>query len=435
VDELKAYIVGADGNVFDDLWRKAEDTAQDSLSGADAVAGLVSLQIPPEIEPEGLVNLYKGRSGRIDLVRRMILRAGRQESPVLIVGENGAGKGLAARAIHQYGRRSGKPYNMFNCATIGPELLEAELFGDDTDTAAPKRGAWEAVGEGTLVLYGISELSLEHQRQAFRALQDGKIRRVGASDDIDVRARVIAATSRDLHAMVQSGQFREDLYFLLRRFVIRIPALRDHPDDIVMLAQHNWRRYAGIGAALSDTVIKELRSYGWPGNVRELKSVLANLFSLFEDQHPTLEQLRSLQLYRQASAASIDSLPLQGAGLHWISCVEHLQRARDVLAACEFGLHEWMEGPDAGAPGQGTDLATIDRLLHELGDLGNRPLLFHSWPTFQIVHALQGRLKYVYALLQTDRKASRTYWKESVAKSFEPVQDAIESELGRAVSQ
>ncbi len=436
--DQNAYLIGASSAVFGDLWRKAVEEPQVPLRGDDTIPGLVALRLSPEIEPDGLTRLIRGQSGKVRLFRQLILRAGQRDEPVLILGENGAGKGLAASAIHQYGCRSARPYKVFNCATMSRELLEQELFGvegcEGEGAGAAKLGMWEIADEGTMLLHGIDELTLDDQRKILRAVEDGMIRRVGASGDIEVSARVIAATSRDLHAMVEYGQFRQDLYYLLRRFVIRVPALRDRPEDIPFLARQFWRANAGQQATLSEEVIAELQSYGWPGNVAELKSVLANLYALFEDSDPGVDQLRSLLLHRRASLASTELLlPEQEAKLHWIRCLQHLRRVGDVIGVCEHGLRQYMAGPKIGAPGVEADLESIGRHLVELDELCDQPLLFHSEATFRLVHEFQGKLAYLYGLIRTSRPASREYWEETVFEGCGPVRKAIERELERAV--
>lgn len=167
--------------------------------------------------PPSLVNSYIGRSEDAQLARLLIVCAASDESPVLIQGETGTGKQVVAREIHRLSSRSKQPFMPVNCAAISPMLLKAELFGCEVESLQKgfrrKTGLWEAVGDGTLFLDEIGDLHLDHQAKILRALAENKIRRIEGNDIINVSARILSATNRDLQAMIKKKEFREDLYY------------------------------------------------------------------------------------------------------------------------------------------------------------------------------------------------------------------------------
>ena len=204
------------------------------------------------------------------------------DSSVLIQGETGTGKELVCRAIHHLSPRSDKPLVKLNCAAIPSGLIESELFGHEkgsfTGAIAQKRGRFELAHEGTIFLDEIGDIPLETQPKLLRLLQDQEFERVGGNRTIQVDARVIAATHRDLALMVQEGDFREDLFYRLNVFPVQLPPLRQRAEDIPLLARYFARRVcARLGrptCELSDGAVERLSSYGWPGNVRELENIV-----------------------------------------------------------------------------------------------------------------------------------------------------------------
>lgn len=226
-------------------------------------------------------NQIVGRSQETLNVIKAIAQVAQTPASVLIEGETGTGKELVARTIHQESRPV-EPFVAINCAAIVANLLESELFGHEkgafTGAAQQKKGKLEYAAEGTVFLDEISELSLDLQAKLLRVLQERDFQRVGGIKNIPFRARIIAATNRDLEAMVKEQKFREDLYFRLKVFVIRIPPLRDRPEDIHALTEYFLSR---LNQELNRKVVRipevylnALRSYDWPGNVRELENVL-----------------------------------------------------------------------------------------------------------------------------------------------------------------
>jgi two-component system response regulator HydG len=221
----------------------------------------------------------------MDLVAR-IRRVGLSARPVLVTGPTGSGKELVARAIHRAGPNPEAPLLDVNCGSIPASLAESQLFGHERGafTGAERRspGLLGAVAEGTLFLDEIGELPLPIQSQLLRVIETGRFRAVGATGDQPFRGRVVAATHRDLRAMVAEGQFREDLFFRLNVLVVPVPALSDRREDIPALVAH-FLRDAGRPLTLSSEAMQTLMRSAWPGNVRQLRNLIDRLVVFAED--------------------------------------------------------------------------------------------------------------------------------------------------------
>ena len=209
-------------------------------------------------------------------------RVAQSAAPVLIQGESGTGKELLAREIHLRSRRRDKPFVALNCAAVPESLLESELFGHErgafTGAIARRLGRFEAAHQGTLLLDEVSETSLPFQAKLLRALQEGELDRIGRDQPVRVDVRVIATTNQDLREVLQKGSFRQDLFFRLNVVSLRLPPLRERPQDIPLLAHHFVEKHRGlcgsVARELSDSAMQYLRGYAWPGNVRELESCI-----------------------------------------------------------------------------------------------------------------------------------------------------------------
>lgn len=223
-----------------------------------------------------------GQTSGLQTVMERISMVAHSDVPVLILGETGTGKELAARAIHQRGNRSSGPFIRVNCGAIPRELVDSQLFGHDrgsfTGADQSRQGWFEKADQGTLFLDEIGELPLDAQVRFLRVLQDGFVERVGGSQPIHVDVRIVAATHRDLAGMVREGSFREDLWYRLAVFPILLPPLRDRTQDIGQLAVHFAKRAAtrfGVTEVVpNENDIEILARYEWPGNVRELGAVI-----------------------------------------------------------------------------------------------------------------------------------------------------------------
>ena len=240
-----------------------------------------------------------GASDAIERVKRMILKVAGSSSTVLVRGESGTGKEKVARAVHQASPRSSNVFQAVNCAALNENLLESELFGHEkgsfTGANAQKKGLFETASGGTLFLDEIGDVSPAMQVKLLRALQEREVTRVGGTKPVPVDVRLIAATNRDLEAMVKDGRFREDLYYRLNVIPIVIPPLRERRDDILALvdffvAKHSaaeGRRFRGVAGDAR----KLLLEYGWPGNVRQLESAVERAILLAETDRIEVEDL------------------------------------------------------------------------------------------------------------------------------------------------
>ncbi|MFT5756031.1 MAG: formate hydrogenlyase transcriptional activator [Alteromonadaceae bacterium] len=244
---------------------KAENTyLQSELAQVFSVSGLVG-------ESQSLKEML----AQINLVAKT-------DSTVLILGENGTGKELVARNLHALSHREGSPLVKVNCAAFTPSLLESELFGHErgafTGATERRKGRFELADNGTLFLDEIGELSLAAQSKLLRVLQEQEFERVGGNKTLNVDIRIIAATNRNLEAMIEQGLFRMDLYYRLNVFPVKIPALRERPEDIsplcqVIISKLNKKLGKNI-EAISNKSLTALKSYDWPGNIRELQNIL-----------------------------------------------------------------------------------------------------------------------------------------------------------------
>jgi DNA-binding NtrC family response regulator len=216
----------------------------------------------------------------VDAIRRLPCIA-KDRAPVLIEGETGTGKELAARALHYLGPRAGFPFAAVNCGALPDTLLEDELFGHErgafTDARGCREGLIAQADKGTLFLDEIDSLSRKAQVSLLRVVQEGRYRPVGSSEERRADVRIVAATNASLDELVRTGAFRADLYYRLCVFRVRLPSLRQHPEDIPLLAAHFLQKHASDGEptpVLSPEALAVLTAYAWPGNAREVENVM-----------------------------------------------------------------------------------------------------------------------------------------------------------------
>jgi two-component system response regulator PilR (NtrC family) len=246
-------------------------------------------------------------------------------STVIITGESGTGKELVARAIHTCSPRANEPFVSINCGAFPETLLESELFGyvkgAFTGANTNKRGLFEMAHGGTIFLDEISETTLAMQVKLLRVLQERTIRPLGGGAETPIDVRVIAATNKDLYKLVADGQFREDLYYRLSVIPIQVPPLRDRADDIVILANHFLKKFAGqMGKQIqriSNEALQMMKSYDWPGNVRVLENTIERAVAMesTEELHielPTAANGRSAAAVAGVAGAPGVVLPQQG---------------------------------------------------------------------------------------------------------------------------
>lgn len=214
-----------------------------------------------------------GSSPATEELRQVIERVAPTNSRILITGEAGAGKEVAARAIHIRSSRAGKPFLVLNCATLSPERLESELFG-----AGVMQGVLEEADGGTLLLDEVADMPLETQGKIVRVLQEQSFNRVGGAQKIEVDVRIIAATNRDLESAIADNKFRQDLYYRLNVVPVRVPALRERREDVAELVTFfagEISKQSGIAPrAFGDSALAAMRAYNWPGNIRQLRNTI-----------------------------------------------------------------------------------------------------------------------------------------------------------------
>ncbi|MCD6321542.1 MAG: sigma-54-dependent Fis family transcriptional regulator, partial [Clostridiales bacterium] len=454
---VNTFIVGLKKEVFDKVWSNTEkeNVKKSSLFipkpsyTPTGSASLDSTELRILRYLEGLYGAsseleeeeYIGGSDLARLTRALILAAAKSEAPVLILGDTGTGKEVVARAIHNHSIYKDEKFTSVNCGAISKELLEYELYGGDkniTHSKQPlKEGLWEVTGKGTLFLDEIGDLSLKHQVKILHALENNIIRHVGGIKDIKVEARILAATNRNLFAMVQSKDFREDLYYRLRGSFIRTPTLKNHLEDVSALALFFWRKITkNTGTSLSFAVLEELSKYAWPGNVRELKMVLTHLYSLFKREDPSVTNLKDIfylegRVFQTSEGlpVSIDEVSLQSA-----RCLQHLKRAHEVIHLCHYKF----KGSMAEEIKSGEPLSSIRESLlflnHEIELLCNKPTLFHDKEIFSAVYDFKGKISYLLSLLSLDRKSAIEFLEIDVVNALDSLLLMISHEIEKIMS-
>src|SRR5262249_17187337 len=235
----------------------------------------------------GLDNII-GQSGKMRAIFELIQTVAPQSSRVLITGESGTGKELVARAIHENSARAQAPFITINCGAFPETLLESELFGymkgAFTGANENRQGLFQAAHGGTLFMDEIGNMTLTMQVKLYRVLQEGKVRPLGSTEEIDVDVRVIAATNKDFEKEIAEGRFREDLYYRLSVIPLQLPPLRERREDIPLLARHFLEGFRKTMEkpieGISPEAMRKLESYEWPGNVRELENTMERAVAL-----------------------------------------------------------------------------------------------------------------------------------------------------------
>jgi two-component system response regulator HydG len=256
-----------------------------------------------------------GHSGEMEKLYRILSKVAQSTHPVLVLGESGTGKELVAQTIHGFGPNSQKPFLPVDCGSLVPTLIESELFGyvkgAFTGANRSKDGLLVSAEGGTVFLDEIGELTLDLQAKLLRALQEKEVRPVGATHRVPIKARIVAATNRDLAEMVEKGTFRKDLFYRLNVVNLRLPPLRDRREDIPLLAAHFLDRISrerNTKYTLSDEALRTMMKHSWPGNVRELENAIQRACTmcsgpiLLLGDFPTQLQQQGLEAGRAATA-------------------------------------------------------------------------------------------------------------------------------------
>jgi DNA-binding NtrC family response regulator len=436
----QASVLGVPGTVFEDLVKKMGQSVEKKTRDQEPSTLLLRLKADQE-EPEELKKAFIGRSEDAQLVRQYILRAAESEIAVLIIGDTGTGKEIVARKIHQLSSRGDKSLVTVNCAAISPKLLEMELFGCEKGIVEPghpgKKGLWEEADGSTLFLDEIGDLPIDHQTKILRALQEGKFKRVGGNEDIEVKVRIIAATNRDVFSMTRSDDFREDLYYRLRGFVIRTSPLRKHPEDIPLLAQAFWKKITGGEAKeLPAEILERLKENNWSGNARELKLVLSSLRTLYPKKANSgeLKLLNLEDAFLQTGHEDCDQkrlpLTLEPKVLR-IESLRHLTRVFDALYATQLAVLPLTKRKRVK---QETieDLQTaLELRRQELEIFCKYDKLFNRKALFLEVFNMLGMLMAFQTELNEDPEKARDNWKLELREKLHQVISAVSDEINQ----
>jgi len=315
-------------------------------------------------------NSITGNSPAVITLKQQIAMAAPTDSWILITGENGVGKELVARTIHQLSHRADQPMIDVNCAAIPEELIESELFGHEkgafTGATEKKRGKFELTGNGTIFLDEIGDMSLKTQAKILRVLQERQFQRVGGTRTIRIDFRVIAASNKDLEKEIESGHFREDLYYRLNVIPIYVPALRERITDIPLLVQtfleENSRQTREKSKKMAETALALLNRYTWPGNVRELKNLVERLAIMVAKDIIDVEDLPAPYNPETLADARSPLTNLMG-----------MEAFRDARAAFEktfiqSKLREYDENITRTAEAIGVDRSYLHKRLKRFGD-------------------------------------------------------------------
>lgn len=307
-----------------------------------------------------------GQSRAMRSLYQQVVQVANAGSAVLILGESGTGKELVAKAIHQQSERSNGPFLAVNCAGIPKELMESEFFGHAagafTGAQKARSGLLKEAHNGTLLLDEIGEMPLELQAKLLRVLQEGTIRAVGSDQEVQVDVRIIAATHRDLEALVREGLFRQDLFYRLETFALKVPPLRDRGEDREILAQHFIAALSKdqvLAPALSSEALDKLYSYPFPGNVRELQNAMERAVTFcqgkeIKPQHLPERIQQASQLNheegnpRADAARSADLKSLSDVQRDYVRYVlretgGNKRKAAEILGVTRRTLYRWLE--------------------------------------------------------------------------------------------
>jgi formate hydrogenlyase transcriptional activator len=328
-----------------------------------------------EIRSEMNFEEIVGQSAVLKRVLKQVETVGPTVSTVMIYGETGTGKELVARALHNLSSRRASAFVKLNCAAIPTGLLESELFGHEkgafTGAIAQRIGRFELANGGTVFLDEVGEIPLELQPKLLRVLQEREFERLGSTRTLRTDARLIAATNRDLTAMVEEQKFRSDLYYRLNVFPIRIPPLRERPEDIALLVRHFTQQFARRMnkriESISSETMNVMCDYHWPGNIRELQNIIERAVIL--STGPELRVPLSDFKTNGASAANPEGASLSGARSENRGSMQRIleeTERKQILAALEQA--RWVvAGPKGAAVRLGMKRSTLQVRMQKLG--------------------------------------------------------------------
>ncbi|MEW6195905.1 MAG: sigma-54 dependent transcriptional regulator [Bacteroidota bacterium] len=322
--ELKVVMISAHANIQNavtatklgafDFLEKPIDRDKLLIAVRNAVEQTKLLKENKKLKIEtGISDIIIGKSPAIQSILETIARVAKTDARVLVTGENGTGKELVAQYIHKQSSRSNKELVEVNCAAIPNELIESELFGHEkgsfTGAVKQRIGKFELANGGNLFLDEIGDMSIHAQAKVLRAIEEGKIERVGGSNKVDVDVRVISATNKDLQSEIQKGNFREDLFHRLNVIPINVPPLRERKDDIPLLTEHFTKLVCDKNKftlkTWTDGAIKTMQSLSWKGNIRELRNFVERVVIMVPSSNITDRDVNS---FITGSASNVDEI-------------------------------------------------------------------------------------------------------------------------------
>ncbi|MBN1474495.1 MAG: sigma-54-dependent Fis family transcriptional regulator [Syntrophaceae bacterium] len=432
------YIIGTSKEINASLRRRFKlDTRKTSYASSD-----IGHSNPAEVNEKISAvpaSSFIGNSEDACRVRDLIQRAADVDMPVLITGDTGTGKEIVASEIHKFSKQK-HPGQLVpvNCGAIPPYLLDSELFGhvkgSFTGAIKNKKGLWIVANNGTLFLDEIGDLTLDHQAKILRALQEGKVRPVGAQDEESANARIVAATNRDLLSMVQARHFREDLYYRLRYFIIHTPTLRDHPEDIPIIVKEKWKKITkkeGV-PKLDDDLIDMLRNYTWPGNVRELMMILHNLYGLYRTETNLgashLRKVFEIQgiVFNQNGNRTTPADELRNVPIGYV--FRNLRLTQEVVHAAEYTLLPLIKDNIIDQASTSEIALKLQDQCNDLEYLCRKPDHFAP-QTYEAINLLRSKLMYFRAKLLVSPTEALMYWRENAKNAFDDVKKAVSGEI------
>ena len=379
-----------------------------------------------------LEEVFIGNSLKVKHTRALIYRASLTDSPVLILGESGTGKDVIASQIFKYSTVYKKDFFRINCSALPESLLEGELFGYKkgiyTGAATDKEGLFTIAENGTIFLDEIGDLSQASQVKILHAVEKKEIRQIGSARSKPVNVRIIAATNRNLDAMMMQGTFREDLYYRISTFRITSPPLREHPEDIPLLAEAYWKRRSRKGT-LSHEFLDSLKNYHWPGNVRELNSILNSLVDYFGDISPTPAHVDAIRKSRQEMLIrSVNNGMDDPSQLLKIKSQNILISVQNILRSLKIEIQPVVSHPSHGEYGK-PELESLKEFIRQqikiLNDLCLEPTYFKQWEIFEATTHYRHILEKAVESRPASNDTLRSIWTSELRMLDEKINQGI----------
>lgn len=392
-----------------------------TLNWAEGLAG--------EQTVKEIASVLVGNSPAMKIARAIIHTVSKNLQPVLILGPSGTGKELIAQQIVRHSKSHQKPYLPVNCATFPRELVDSELFGHIkgvfTGATTDKKGIFQATDKGTLFLDEIGDLPLETQARLLRVLCAKEIRRVGGTSNIKVDVRVIAATNKDLHKMVQEKTFREDLYFRLKRILITTHPLSDYPDDIPLIAAHIWTNVLKNTPPLSEEFLQHLKTMEWPGNVRDLEGMIESLGDFFPDEKLTVEHIEfMLQINKENILQSGNEGPVMYDQLIHQESVNRIILSMNIVREIKRELRPVINKEKNFKENSGDSIkicSFVRAKLEKLDELLIKPIYFKDLELWDMIRRFRHNLDILMKNWPRNAKNFRTLWDTEIKDLYKGI--------------